>query len=155
MPDDLHPPLHLVAFADGASRGNPGPASYGAVVYDDQGGELRGLGATIGRGTNNVAEYRGAIAAVEAAIELGATELELNMDSQLIVRQIEGRYRVRNAALRPSSARSKTSSTNSMPSRFNTSPANKTPAPMRSPTPPWTVASMTCSKAAGSTMRRQ
>ena len=101
MPDDLHPPLRLVAFADGASRGNPGPASYGAVVYDDQGGELRWLGATIGRGTNNVAEYRGAIAAVEAAIELGATELELNMDSQLIVRQIEGRYRVRNAALRP------------------------------------------------------
>lgn len=101
MPDDLHPPLRLVAFADGASRGNPGPASYGAVVYDDQGGELRGLGATIGRGTNNVAEYRGAIAAVEAAIELGATELELNMDSQLIVRQIEGSYRVRNAALRP------------------------------------------------------
>ncbi len=101
MPDDLHPPLRLVAFADGASRGNPCPASYGAVVYDDQGGELRGLGATIGRGTNNVAEYRGAIAAVEAAIKLGATELELNMDSQLIVRQIEGSYRVRNAALRP------------------------------------------------------
>ena len=95
------PPLRLVAYADGASRGNPGPASFGAVVLDLDGQELQALGGQIGRNTNNVAEYQGAIAAVEAALELGATELELHLDSQLIVRQVEGRYRVRNAALKP------------------------------------------------------
>ncbi len=91
----------MYANADGASRGNPGPAAFGAVVYDAADAELRALGGRIGRGTNNVAEYRGAIAAVEAALELGATELELRLDSELIVRQLEGRYRVRNAALKP------------------------------------------------------
>jgi ribonuclease HI len=95
------PPLRLVAYADGASRGNPGPASFGAVVLDVDGHELQALGGQIGRNTNNVAEYQGAIAAVEAALELGATELDLHMDSQLIVRQVEGRYRVRNAMLKP------------------------------------------------------
>ena len=91
----------MYANADGASRGNPGPAAFGAVVYDAADAELRALGGRIGRGTNNVAEYRGAIAAVEAALELGATELELRLDSELIVRQLEGRYRVKNAALKP------------------------------------------------------
>ena len=94
-------PRRLVAFADGASRGNPGPASFGAVVLDLDGQELQAVGGAIGRNTNNVAEYRGAIAAVEAALEHGATELELYMDSQLIVRQVEGRYRVKNAQLKP------------------------------------------------------
>lgn len=91
----------MFANADGASRGNPGPAAYGAVVYDADDVELGALGGAIGRNTNNVAEYRGAIAAVEAALELGASELELRLDSELIVRQLEGRYRVRNAALKP------------------------------------------------------
>ena len=91
----------MYANADGASRGNPGPAAFGAVVYDAADAELRALGGRIGRGTNNVAEYRGAIAAVEAALELGATELELRLDSELIVRQLEGRYRVKNAVLKP------------------------------------------------------
>ena len=93
--------MKMYANADGASRGNPGPAAYGAVVYDAADTELRALGGAIGRATNNVAEYRGAIAAVAAALELGATELELRLDSQLIVRQLQGRYRVRNAALKP------------------------------------------------------
>ena len=93
--------LRLVAYTDGASRGNPGAASYGAVVLDAAGGELRAIAAPIGVATNNVAEYRGAIAAVEAALELGASALELRMDSQLIVRQLEGRYRVKNAGLKP------------------------------------------------------
>ncbi len=93
--------LRLMAYTDGASRGNPGPASYGAVVLDAKGGELRAISVAIGVETNNVAEYRGAIAAVEAALELGASALELRMDSQLIVRQLEGRYRVKNAGLKP------------------------------------------------------
>lgn len=93
--------MRLIAYTDGAARGNPGPAAYGAVVLGPDGGELRALAKTIGRATNNVAEYRGAIAAVEAALELGATRLDLYMDSELIVRQLEGRYRARNAKLKP------------------------------------------------------
>ena len=93
--------MKLTAWADGASRGNPGPASWGMVVADAAGIELAADGRTIGRATNNVAEYRGAIAAVEAAIELGADELELRLDSELIVRQLQGRYRVKNAQLKP------------------------------------------------------
>ena len=93
--------MRLTAYADGASRGNPGPAAYGAAVFDEEGGELRAVREAIGRGTNNEAEYRGAIAAVRAALELGATELELRLDSQLIVRQLQGSYRVRNERLKP------------------------------------------------------
>ena len=93
--------MRLIAWADGASRGNPGPASYGAVLTTPDGEEIDGWGNPIGRATNNVAEYHGAIAAVEAALELGATDLELRLDSQLIVRQLEGRYRVRKADLKP------------------------------------------------------
>ena len=93
--------MKLIAYADGASRGNPGPAAYGAVLCDLDGVELDVWGNPIGRATNNVAEYHGAIAAVEAAIERGATELELRLDSELIVRQLEGRYRVRNKQLKP------------------------------------------------------
>lgn len=93
--------MQLIAFADGASRGNPGPAAYGAVLCRPDGTELDAWGNPIGRATNNVAEYHGAIAAVEAALEMGATELELRLDSELIVRQLEGRYRVRNKQLKP------------------------------------------------------
>ena len=93
--------MHLIAYADGASRGNPGPAAYGAVLCDAEGGEFDAWGEAIGQATSNVAEYRGAIAAVEAALERGATELELRLDSELIVRQLEGRYRVRNQQLKP------------------------------------------------------
>jgi len=93
--------MQLIAYADGASRGNPGPAAYGAVLCDPDGRELDAWGNAIGRATNNVAEYHGAIAAVEAALERGATELELRLDSQLIIRQLEGRYRVRNKDLKP------------------------------------------------------
>ena len=93
--------MHLIAYADGASRGNPGPAAYGAVLCDADGLELDAWGNPIGRATNNVAEYHGAIAAVEAALERGATEVELRLDSELIVRQLEGRYRVKNKQLKP------------------------------------------------------
>lgn len=91
----------LIAYTDGASRGNPGPSSYGVVVYGEDGKELHRAGRALGHGTNNQAEYAGAVAAIEAALGLGATELELRMDSELIVRQLEGRYRVRNPKLIP------------------------------------------------------
>lgn len=93
--------MKLIAWADGASRGNPGPAAYGYLLTDAAGNELEAAGEVIGRATNNVAEYRGAIAALEAARRHGATELELRLDSELIVRQIQGRYKVKNAALKP------------------------------------------------------
>jgi len=91
----------VIAYADGASRGNPGPASFGVVVYDETGTELHRASRALGRATNNQAEYQGAIAALEAALGLGAREVELRMDSELVVRQITGRYRVRNPGLLP------------------------------------------------------
>ncbi len=95
------PPRSAVAYTDGASRGNPGAASLGAVIYDDAGTELRRISRALGHATNNQAEYQGALDALEAALELGATSIELRMDSQLVIRQLEGRYKVRNAKLRP------------------------------------------------------
>ncbi len=93
--------MRLTVYADGASRGNPGPASIGASVQDGAGVELASVSETIGRATNNVAEYRAAIAGVRAAHDLGATSIDLRLDSELVVRQLAGRYRVKNAALRP------------------------------------------------------
>jgi ribonuclease HI len=90
-----------IVYSDGASRGNPGPASIGAVVYGPDGEEVRTVSERIGRGTNNEAEYQAAIAGVEAALALGAKNVELRMDSELIVRQLEHRYRVRNERLKP------------------------------------------------------
>jgi ribonuclease HI len=90
-----------LVYADGASRGNPGPAAIGAVVYDESGAELHTVSRAIGRATNNEAEYRAAIAGLEAALALGAKEIELRMDSELVVRQVSGRYKVRNPGLKP------------------------------------------------------
>ncbi|HKZ51545.1 MAG TPA: ribonuclease HI family protein [Dehalococcoidia bacterium] len=88
-----------VVQADGASRGNPGPAAIGYVVWDEEGRERAAAGRVIGVATNNEAEYRAAIAGLEAAVALGAQRVELRLDSELVVRQLEGRYRVRNPAL--------------------------------------------------------
>jgi ribonuclease HI len=93
--------VKLVVYADGASRGNPGPSAIGATVQDIDGQELATVSATIGRGTNNQAEYRAAIEGVRKARSLGATAIDLRMDSELVVRQLSGRYRVKNAALAP------------------------------------------------------
>lgn len=90
-----------VIFTDGASRGNPGPAAIGAVIKDEQGRVITTISQHIGRSTNNQAEYRAIIAALEEAIKLGATHVKLNSDSELAVKQIIGRYRVKNVALRP------------------------------------------------------
>lgn len=91
----------LIAYSDGASRGNPGPAAIGGLVLDEAGTQIATISRGIGRGTNNEAEYRAAIATIEAAIALGAAEIELRMDSELVVRQFTGRYRVRNPGLIP------------------------------------------------------
>lgn len=91
----------MVVYSDGAARGNPGPAGAGAVVCGAQGEVLRRLARPLGNATNNVAEYEGAILGLEAARDLGATEVELRADSELMVRQLDGRYRVKAPHLVP------------------------------------------------------
>ncbi len=93
--------MKLVAHVDGGSRGNPGPAAVGVVVSDQSGAVLLEEGRVIGRATNNVAEYRALLLGIELASELGADELELVGDSELIVKQVRGEYRVKDAGLRP------------------------------------------------------
>lgn len=91
----------LTVEFDGGSRGNPGPAGLGAVVRAADGTPLVTLGRFIGRATNNVAEYKGLIAGLEKALELGATNVLVCGDSELIIRQMNGQYRVRHPAMLP------------------------------------------------------
>ncbi len=94
--------MKVVVEADGGSRGNPGPAGYGAVVRDaDTGQVLIERSAGIGIATNNVAEYRGLIAGLRAAAELGATEVDVRMDSKLVVEQMSGRWQVKHPSMQP------------------------------------------------------
>jgi ribonuclease HI len=90
----------LTVNVDGGARGNPGPAAIGAVVRDADGEIVAERGERIGRATNNVAEYRALLLGIEMAAAMGASELELVGDSELIVRQVEGKYKVKDAALR-------------------------------------------------------
>ena len=85
---------------DGGARGNPGPAAYGYVLEDEDGTVLEARGEQIGVATNNVAEYRALIAGLERALELGIDELEVVSDSELLVKQMQGEYRVKNETLR-------------------------------------------------------
>ena len=91
----------LIVYTDGASRGNPGPAAIGVVIRDEQGRVIAKISEAIGRTTNNRAEYFALIAGLKEALRLGAEQVELKMDSELIVRQLTGKYRVRNPALKP------------------------------------------------------
>jgi ribonuclease HI len=85
---------------DGGARGNPGPAAYGYVLEAEDGTVLDARGERIGIATNNVAEYRALIAGLERAVELGIEELEVVSDSELLVKQMQGEYRVKNETLR-------------------------------------------------------
>jgi len=91
----------VVIFTDGTAEPNPGPAAIGATIKDEQGRLITTISQGIGRATNNQAEYRAIIAALEKAIELGANRVDMRSDSELVVRQINGKYRVKNAALKP------------------------------------------------------
>jgi len=91
----------MAISADGASRGNPGSAAIGATIKDEQGGLIARISRRIGRATNNQAEYQAVIAALHEAVRLGAREVDIRLDSELVVRQLNGRYRVKNAALKP------------------------------------------------------
>lgn len=91
----------LVVYTDGASRGNPGPSGAGALVATPDGEVLAEVAEGLGETTNNVAEYTAAIRGLEKAAELGAREVLLRTDSQLLVNQLLGRYRVRTPHLQP------------------------------------------------------
>ena len=86
-------------FTDGGSRGNPGPAAYGFVLEAEDGTVLEARGEGIGIATNNVAEYSALVAGLERAVEVGVDELEVVSDSELLVKQMRGEYRVKNKAL--------------------------------------------------------
>ena len=86
---------------DGGARGNPGPAAIAAVVTTPEGEPVESVGEAIGRATNNVAEYRALLLGIERARALGASELDLVGDSELVVKQIKGEYRVKDGGLRP------------------------------------------------------
>jgi ribonuclease HI len=87
-------------FTDGGARGNPGPAAFAYVLEAENGTVLDARGDAIGIATNNVAEYRALLAGLEAALAAGIGELEVVSDSELLVKQMRGEYRVKNAALR-------------------------------------------------------
>lgn len=91
----------LVLHTDGASRGNPGPASIGVVISDESGKLLDELAEKIGVRTNNYAEYAAVIRGLERALELGAKHVHVRADSQLVIRQLEGVYKVKNEGIQP------------------------------------------------------
>jgi ribonuclease HI len=90
-----------IANIDGASRGNPGPAAYAVVIRDPSGHVVLELAKRLGRETNNVAEYYALLAALDYAISQGVSALRIRSDSELLVRQMQGRYKVKSADLRP------------------------------------------------------
>ena len=93
--------MRVIVNVDGGARGNPGPAAVGAVVTDAEGAVLAERGDYIGEATNNVAEYRAVLLGLELAREVGANEVEVINDSELVARQIGGQYKVKHAGLKP------------------------------------------------------
>jgi ribonuclease HI len=94
-------------FADGGSRGNPGPAASGAVLYDEHGEVVEEIGSFLGIATNNIAEWTALVEGLEAALARGVDELAVRMDSELVVKQLSGEYRVKHPGLIPLHARAK------------------------------------------------
>ena len=91
----------FVIYTDGASRGNPGPASLGVVILDEKGNIVKEISETLGDQTNNFAEYTAVIRGLEEAISLGAKKLTVRSDSQLLVRQLCGQYKVKSSVIMP------------------------------------------------------
>lgn len=97
----------VIVFTDGAARGNPGPAGAGAYIQDDEGACLDESFRFLGRATNNVAEYEALILGLERAAELGARHVEIRADSQLLVKQMRGEYRINSGPLRACAKRAR------------------------------------------------
>ena len=93
--------MKLIINTDGLSKGNPGTAAIGATIRDERGKLLATISKRIGITTNNVAEYKALIAALQKAVKLGGTQVEIRADSELMVRQLNGRYKIKSAGLRP------------------------------------------------------
>jgi len=93
--------MKLIIYSDGACRGNPGEGAIGGVIKNDKGQIIEELSHNIGQCTNNVAEYKALIAVLKRAKELGATEVEALADSELLVKQVQGKYAVKSTVLRP------------------------------------------------------
>ncbi len=93
--------MRLIVNVDGGARGNPGPAAIGVVVSDAEGNVLDELAEPIGVATNNVAEYRALLRGIEWALGLGADELEIVNDSELVARQLTGAYKVKHPSMKP------------------------------------------------------
>jgi ribonuclease HI len=106
-PSFTRPENHLVAYSDGGARGNPGPAGFGVVIKDQTGKKVAALSEYLGHQTNNFAEYQGLIAALEYAVERGPKAIKVISDSELLVRQIKGIYKVKNPALKDLHGRAK------------------------------------------------
>lgn len=94
-------PNKLISYTDGGARGNPGPAAIGGVLQNENGETVAEFGEAIGEATNNQAEYQAIIKALEKAQELGAQEVEAYLDSELVVRQLNGEYKVKHANMKP------------------------------------------------------
>jgi ribonuclease HI len=94
-------------YADGGSRGNPGPAASGAVLYDEEGKVVEEIGSFLGVTTNNVAEWTALIEGLRAALARGIDEIDVRLDSELVVRQLSGAYRVKHPGLIPLHAEAK------------------------------------------------
>jgi ribonuclease HI len=92
--------MKATLYTDGGARGNPGPAAYGYVLEGEDGTLFDARGETIGVATNNVAEYRALVEGLRAAVDAGVDDLEVVSDSELLVKQMRGEYKVKNAALR-------------------------------------------------------
>jgi ribonuclease HI len=99
--------VKLIVHVDGGSRGNPGPAAAGAVLATPEGAVVAEATRTIGRATNNVAEYQGLLLGLERARELGATAVEVINDSELIAKQVNGVYKVKHADMKPLHSRAR------------------------------------------------
>ena len=99
VPKTVGPQVHVL-YCDGASKGNPGPAGFAALLYDDAGTPVARLTDKIGKSTNNVAEYMGLLRGLSHALDSGVTRIHVWMDSELIVKQVNGQYRVKNPDLK-------------------------------------------------------
>ncbi len=91
----------VVIYADGCSRGNPGAAAIGGVIQDSSGSIVGSVSQAIGRATNNVAEYKSLIATLTLALDLGVSSVDVRMDSELVVKQVQGEYKTKNLGLKP------------------------------------------------------
>jgi len=99
FPSQAPPESYLIAHIDGGARGNPGPAGYGVVITDQSGHKVAGLSEYLGHQTNNYAEYSGLLAALDYALKHGYKALKVVSDSELLVKQIRGEYKVKNPVL--------------------------------------------------------